>query len=62
MQEKAKEDGVETDVDLERELRQKLQFVDIERMMKKFKTHRCALDFDSGFVNAIMRETTRKRK
>jgi len=27
-----------------------MEFMDIEKMMKKFKTHRCAFDFDKGFV------------
>jgi hypothetical protein len=31
--------------------RQQAHFVDIERLMKSFKTHRCALDFDSGFIS-----------
>ena len=30
--------------------------VRIERIVKKFKTHRCALDFDRGFLNAVFRE------
>ena len=32
--------------------KQQLLFKEIERLMKKFKTHRCALDFDQGFVKA----------
>ena len=36
--------------------RQMLHFAAIERMKKKFRTHRCALDFDAGFVNAFLRE------
>jgi hypothetical protein len=32
--------------------RQQAHFVDIERLMKSFKTHRCALDFDSGFIRS----------
>jgi hypothetical protein len=36
--------------------RQQIHFHEIERLMKKFRTHRCALDFDLGFVNAILRE------
>ena len=31
--------------------KQQLLFSEIERLMKKFKTHRCALDFDRGFVS-----------
>jgi len=34
---------------------QQALFVDIERLQKKFKTHRCTPDFDSGFVNAVVR-------
>ena len=30
--------------------RQQAHFVDIERITKSFKTHWCALDFDSGFI------------
>jgi hypothetical protein len=37
--------------------RQQIHFHEIERLMKRFRTHRCALDFDRGFVNAVMRET-----
>jgi hypothetical protein len=29
-----------------------LLYKEIERLMKKFKTHRCALDFDQSFVKA----------
>jgi hypothetical protein len=32
--------------------KQQLLFKEIERLMKKFKTHRCALDFDLRFVKA----------
>ena len=28
----------------------------IEQMVKKFRTHRCALDFDQGFINGILKE------
>jgi hypothetical protein len=28
----------------------------IERLMKAFKGHRCALDFDRGFVNSILKK------
>jgi hypothetical protein len=27
----------------------------IERLVKEYKTHRAALDFDAGFVNGIVR-------
>jgi hypothetical protein len=35
---------------------QQLLFSEIERLMKEFKTHRCALDFDKGFVDASLKE------
>jgi len=28
----------------------------IERLVKRFKTHRAAIDFDAGFVNGFVRE------
>ena len=28
----------------------------LEQMVKKFKTHRCAMDFDHSFVKAIYKE------
>jgi hypothetical protein len=28
--------------------------VKIEQMVKQFKTHRCALDFDRGFINSVI--------
>jgi hypothetical protein len=34
---------------------QQLLFSEIERLMKDFKVHRCALDFDRGFVNAELK-------
>ncbi|KAI2491822.1 hypothetical protein MHU86_22728 [Fragilaria crotonensis] len=36
--------------------KQQLLYKEIERLMKQFKTHRCALDFDQGFVKAELRE------
>ena len=36
-----------------------LSQADIERVRKEFKGHRCALDFDNGFVNATLREARR---
>lgn len=33
-----------------------ITFAKIENLVKKFKTHRCALDFDQGFVSAVIRE------
>ena len=38
--------------------KQQLLFKEIERLMKKFKAHRCALDFDSGFVKADLIDLT----
>ena len=34
---------------------QPLLYNEIERLMKDFKVHRCALDFDRGFVNAELK-------
>ena len=34
---------------------QALLYTEIERLMKAFKGHRCALDFDRGFVNSELR-------
>jgi hypothetical protein len=34
---------------------QPLLYKEIERLMKDFKVHRCALDFDRGFVNAELK-------
>lgn len=31
--------------------------VEIERVMKSFRCHRCAIDFDSGFVNMVVKTT-----
>jgi hypothetical protein len=36
--------------------KQQLLYKEIERLMKKFKTHRCALDFDQRFVKAELKE------
>jgi hypothetical protein len=30
--------------------------VNVEKLLKKFKTHRCAMDFDSSFCKALFRE------
>ena len=38
--------------------KQQLLYKEIERLMKKFKTHRCALDFDHGFVKADLIDLT----
>ena len=32
--------------------------VKIEELAKDFKTHRCALDFDKGFIKAVITKTT----
>jgi hypothetical protein len=34
---------------------QQLLYTEIERLMKDFKAHRCALDFDRGFVSAELK-------
>jgi hypothetical protein len=34
----------------------------IESLVKKFKTHRCALDFDHGFVKAAIKEEEEHRE
>ena len=36
--------------------KQELLYTKIERLMKAFKGHRCALDFDRGFVNSELKE------
>ena len=36
--------------------KQQLLYREIERLMKKFKTHRCALDFDQTFEKAELKE------
>ncbi|KAI2503418.1 hypothetical protein MHU86_11047 [Fragilaria crotonensis] len=35
---------------------QGLLYSEIQRLMKLFKSHRCALDFDRGFVNSALKE------
>ena len=35
--------------------KQQVLYSEIERLMKDFKVHRCALDFDRGFVNAELK-------
>ena len=42
-------------------LKQELLYSEIERLMKAFKGHRCALDFDRGFVNSELKEATGKK-
>ena len=39
-----------------------LPYTDIERVRKAFKCHRCALDFDSGFVNSELKEEATTRE
>jgi hypothetical protein len=36
-------------------IKQELLCSEIERLKKAFKIHRCALDFDSGFVHSELR-------
>jgi hypothetical protein len=40
--------------------RQELLYTEIERLSKAFKGHRCALDFDRGFVNSELKEAKEK--
>ncbi len=35
---------------------QKLLFKQIENLVKHFRTHRCALDFDRGFLSSLLTE------
>ncbi len=37
-------------------LKQELLYTEIERLMKSFRGHRCALDFDRVFVNSVLKE------
>jgi hypothetical protein len=41
---------------------QGLLFSDIQRLTKLFKSHRCALDFDRGFVNGALKEANPRNK
>ena len=34
----------------------------IESLVKKFKTHRCALDFDHGFIKAAIKQEEEQRE
>ena len=36
--------------------KQELLYMEIERLMKSFRGHRCALDFDRGFINSVLKE------
>jgi hypothetical protein len=42
-------------------LKQELLYSEIERLMKAFKGHRCALNFNRGFVNSKLKEATGKK-
>jgi hypothetical protein len=42
-------------------VKQELFYNEIEMLMKAFKRHRCALDFDRGFVNSHLREVKKTR-
>ena len=42
-------------------LKQEILFSEIERLMNTFKGHRCALDFDRGFVNSKLKEAAEKK-
>ena len=41
-------------------IKQELLYSEIERLMKAFKGHRCAIDFDRGFVNSQLIEEVMK--
>jgi hypothetical protein len=46
-------------------MKQQLHFQEIEKLQKEFTTHRCVLDIDIGYVNAVVREcreTNRQRR
>ncbi len=38
--------------------KQELLYNEIEKLSKALKGHRCALDFDSGFINSQLKEAT----
>ena len=40
---------------------QELLYSEIERLMKAFKGHRCALDFDRGFVTSQLKEVAQAK-
>jgi hypothetical protein len=40
--------------------KQPLLYKAIERLMKKFKAHRCAMDFDGGFVHGELKHSAPK--
>jgi hypothetical protein len=40
-------------------IKQELLYSEIERLTKAFKGHRCALDFDRGFVNSQFTEVVK---
>ena len=35
---------------------------DVQRVMKNFKTHRSAFDFDRGFINSVLKEEEPRNK
>ena len=39
--------------------KQERLYTEIGRLMKSFKGHRCALDFDRGYVNSVLKEEER---
>ena len=41
---------------LEEPKQQELLYSEIERLTKAFRGHRCALDFDRGFVHSELKE------
>ena len=41
---------------------EELLYSEIERLMKAFKGHRCALDFDWGFVHSELKEAAAKNE
>jgi len=49
--------GVDPTTDLPK---QELLYTEIERLMTAFNGHRCALDFDGGFVNSELKEEATK--
>ncbi len=42
-------------------LKQELLYSEIKRLMKALKGHRCAIDFDRGFVNSKVKRAKGKR-
>ena len=44
------------DIDDTPAAKQQLLYKKIEQLMKRFKAHRCALDFDTHFVLTVLKE------